>query len=154
MSENRKSKKRKIQELLQDLLENSSVSEISDGPQPSDDEDPEMTCPIADLSKANRVQPPNCLLALLEKKTSDNLGPEVHSDILDLLSVFSRFLKGIYRQKPPQPKYQITWDPSLVLDYLAKMYPLPEVSLPQLTCKLVTLLALLFRMVLWAQKAL
>ncbi|CAH1996879.1 unnamed protein product [Acanthoscelides obtectus] len=46
MSENRKSKKRKIQELLQDLLENS------------------------------------------KKKTSDNLGPEVHSDILDLLSVF------------------------------------------------------------------
>ncbi|CAH1976736.1 unnamed protein product [Acanthoscelides obtectus] len=72
MSENRKSKKRKIQELLQDLLENSRI----------------------------------------------------------------------YRQKPPQPKYQITWDPSLVLDYLAKMYPLPEVSLPQLTCKLVTLLAL------------
>lgn len=55
---------------------------------------------------------------------------------------FKRFLKGIYRQKPPQPKYQITWDPSMVLDYLAKMYPLPDVPLPQLTCKLVTLLAL------------
>ncbi|XP_050309142.1 uncharacterized protein LOC126745361 [Anthonomus grandis grandis] len=55
---------------------------------------------------------------------------------------FKRFLKGIYRQKPPQPKYQITWDPSLALDYLAKIYPLPEVPMPKLTCKLVTLLAL------------
>ncbi|CAH1966577.1 unnamed protein product [Acanthoscelides obtectus] len=81
MSENRKSKKRKIQELLQDLLENS------------------------------------------KKKTSDNLGPEVHCDILDLLSVFLSkgldadgrkttlekypILKGCEALKPPEVNPEI-----------------------------------------------
>ncbi|XP_050300533.1 uncharacterized protein LOC126739055 [Anthonomus grandis grandis] len=117
MAENRKSKKRKLQELLQELLEESSDSDVSIGSQ-SDDEDAEMTCPLATLSKAGQVQPPNGLWALLEKKTPENLGPEVHSDISELLSVFLSkgldaegrkitleqypILKGCEALKPPE----------------------------------------------------
>lgn len=94
------------------------VSEFSEESQASEDDDPEMSCSLATLSKANQVQPPNGLLALLEKKTPDNLGPEVHSDISELLSVFLSkgldadgrkstmeqypILKGCEALKPPE----------------------------------------------------
>lgn len=53
-----------------------------------------------------------------------------------------RFFKGIYRLRPPMPKYETTWDPDIVLNYLGKFHPLEEISLENLTKKLVTLLAL------------
>ncbi|KAJ8706181.1 hypothetical protein PYW07_010958 [Mythimna separata] len=53
-----------------------------------------------------------------------------------------RFFKGVFRLKPPNPKYNVTWDPGRVLDYLASKYPNESVSLVDLTKKLVTILAL------------
>lgn len=53
-----------------------------------------------------------------------------------------RFFKGVFRSRPPLPKYNETWDTSLVLNNLEKWYPNQELSLEKITKKLVTLLAL------------
>lgn len=65
------------------------------------------------------------------------MGPKIGSD--DRLK---RFIKGIFRSRPPMPKYDRTWDPGTVLNYLAGCYPNEEVTLEKLTKKLVTILAL------------
>lgn len=65
------------------------------------------------------------------------MGPRISSD--DRLK---RFLKGVFRLKPPAPKYNVTWNPGTVLDYLASKFPNENLSLDMLTKKLVTILAL------------
>lgn len=65
------------------------------------------------------------------------MGPRIGSD--DRLK---RFMKGVFRSKPPLPKYNVTWDPAVVLEYLAGLYPNDDLSLEMLTKKLATLLAL------------
>ena len=55
----------------------------------------------------------------------------------------SRFMSGLFNQKPCFPRYTETWDPQTVLMHL-KTYPVTEeLSLKQLTLKLVMLMALL-----------
>lgn len=54
----------------------------------------------------------------------------------------NRLFKGFYRLRPSLPKYKLTWDTSIVLDFLANLYPNRELPLEQLTKKTVTLLAL------------
>lgn len=56
--------------------------------------------------------------------------------------VISRFFKGVYRSRPPKPRYDDTWDVAPVLSRISKMFPLDTLSLPELTEKLVMLLAL------------
>ncbi|CAH2223121.1 jg66, partial [Pararge aegeria aegeria] len=53
-----------------------------------------------------------------------------------------RFFKGVYRKKPPAPKYDTTWDPNLVLNYLQNYYPNDLISLKDLSLKTITLIAL------------
>lgn len=53
-----------------------------------------------------------------------------------------RFFKGVFRLKPPTPKYDVTWDTSIVLGELSKRYPNEDLSLEQLSKKCATLLAL------------
>lgn len=53
-----------------------------------------------------------------------------------------RFLKGVFRLKPPKPKYDVTWDVNLVLDKLSLWHPNEELTLEKLTNKTITLLAL------------
>lgn len=65
------------------------------------------------------------------------LGPTLSND--DRLK---RFFKGVFRLKPPQPKYNVTWNTDLVLDHLSSWYPNNEISLDKLTKKTVMLLAL------------
>lgn len=65
------------------------------------------------------------------------LGPHVAND-----DRISRFFKGIFRLRPPQPKYNTTWDTSLVLNCLGQQYPNESLTLEKLTKKCVTLLAL------------
>ncbi|CAB0008793.1 unnamed protein product [Nesidiocoris tenuis] len=50
-----------------------------------------------------------------------------------------RYLKGIFRQRPPAPRYQTTWDPQIVLDYLETT---TGSDLKAQSFKLVTLLTL------------
>lgn len=66
------------------------------------------------------------------------LGPQIGNDIR-----IKRLFKGIFRLRPPLPKYHFTWDTSLVLDHLSQWYPNHSLSLEKITKKLVTLLALI-----------
>lgn len=53
-----------------------------------------------------------------------------------------RYLKAVFNEIKPVPKYHFTWLVALVLDYLSTMWPLEKLSLKELTLKLVTLIAL------------
>lgn len=54
----------------------------------------------------------------------------------------TRFFKGVYRLRPPHPRYNETWDTSKLLDYLASLHPNEMLSFEQLSKKCVTLLAI------------
>lgn len=53
-----------------------------------------------------------------------------------------RFFKGVSNLRPPTAKYQSTWDPKLVLDYYTNNKENSELSLKELSFKLITLIAL------------
>ncbi|XP_047025959.1 uncharacterized protein LOC124634427 [Helicoverpa zea] len=55
----------------------------------------------------------------------------------------TRFMKGVYKLRTPQPRYTFTWDPAIVLDYLSAWYPNSDLSFERLSKKLTTLLALI-----------
>lgn len=57
--------------------------------------------------------------------------------------IISRLLKGMYNIKPAKPKYDRIYNLDPVLLALEKLYPLERLSLPELTEKLVVLLALI-----------
>lgn len=65
------------------------------------------------------------------------LGPNISNN--DLIT---RFFKGVFRLRPTVPKYNITWDTNIVLNFLNNLYPNEELTLASLTKKCVTLLAL------------
>ncbi|KAL9962673.1 hypothetical protein ACROYT_G031795 [Oculina patagonica] len=54
----------------------------------------------------------------------------------------TRFLKGIFELKPSLPRYTVIWDVGTVLKFLQTFPPITDLTLKQLTKKLVTLLAL------------
>lgn len=54
--------------------------------------------------------------------------------------LLKRFIKGVFRLRPPKPRYDTTWDPKVLLDYL-KNWPDP-LDLRRTSLKLVTMLAL------------
>ena len=53
-----------------------------------------------------------------------------------------RFMKGVFEKRKPQPKYDDIWDASKVLDYLSTLHPVKELSLKDLTLKILMLLLL------------
>lgn len=54
----------------------------------------------------------------------------------------TRFFKGVFRMRPPLPKYSFTWDTNCVLDHLSTWYPNEDLSQDRLSRKTITLLAL------------
>ncbi|XP_029673050.1 uncharacterized protein LOC115241427 [Formica exsecta] len=56
--------------------------------------------------------------------------------------LISRFLKGVFKQKPTKPKYNTTWDITPVLNYIEKLHPLKHLKLKDAAEKVVTFLAL------------
>lgn len=56
-----------------------------------------------------------------------------------------RFCKGVSRLRPAMPKYKVTWEPQIVLDFLSQWTPNEDIFLKQLAQKLVTLMALATR---------
>ena len=56
--------------------------------------------------------------------------------------LISRFMKGVFKQKPTNPRYTTTWDITPVLNYIEKLYPLEQLKLKDITEKVATLLAL------------
>lgn len=57
-------------------------------------------------------------------------------------NLIRRFFEGIFRLKPCGLKYNDTWDPTIILNYICKWFPNEELQLEKLTKKLVILLAL------------
>ena len=53
-----------------------------------------------------------------------------------------RFMKGVFQTRPAVPRYTSTWDTSVVLSYLKRFHPATDLTLQQLTHKLVMLCAL------------
>lgn len=53
-----------------------------------------------------------------------------------------RMMKGCYNFNPPRARYTFTWDVNVVLNFLFTLYPLEELSLKDLTLKLIALVAL------------
>ena len=58
------------------------------------------------------------------------------------LPIVSKLMKGIFRAKPPKPKYCSSWNVAKVLDFLRNQEPLDKIPLKMLTFKLTALLAL------------
>lgn len=56
--------------------------------------------------------------------------------------LINRFLRGVFNLRPSCPRYAETWDVQPVLEKLRTMDPLSELSLKELTLKLVMLMAL------------
>ena len=54
-----------------------------------------------------------------------------------------RFMKAVFQEKPSFPRYHTTWDPHLVLDYILGLGLTEDLSLIQLSRKLVILMLLL-----------
>lgn len=54
----------------------------------------------------------------------------------------SRLLKGVFKNRPSVPKYNYTWNPQTVLDFIGNWYPNNNLPLDKLTKKLATLVAL------------
>ncbi|OXU29230.1 hypothetical protein TSAR_005741 [Trichomalopsis sarcophagae] len=53
-----------------------------------------------------------------------------------------RFFKGISNLRPARPKYEYTWDPKIVIDYFLHRPSNEDLSLKELSKKLITLLEL------------
>ncbi|KZS10489.1 Uncharacterized protein APZ42_025037 [Daphnia magna] len=53
-----------------------------------------------------------------------------------------KLLKGCYNQNPPRPRYDFTWDPNRVFQFMSSLGSNEFLPLPPLSGKLVTLLAL------------
>lgn len=53
-----------------------------------------------------------------------------------------RFLKGVFQSRPAFPRYTSTWDTSIVLTHLKTLHPPKDISLQNLSYKLVMLCAL------------
>lgn len=56
--------------------------------------------------------------------------------------LISRYLKGVFKQRPTKPKYSTTWDITPVLNYMEKLHPLKKLKLKEAGEKVATLLAL------------
>ena len=54
----------------------------------------------------------------------------------------SRFLKGVFNDRPPAPKYSQTWDVDVVLSFLKALPENDHLSFTQLSHKLAMLMAL------------
>lgn len=65
------------------------------------------------------------------------LGSEIMNN-----SIIRRFMKGVYKLRTPLPRYNVTWDPTIVLNYLDSWFPNENLSFDKLSKKLATLLAL------------
>ena len=56
--------------------------------------------------------------------------------------LLQRFLKGVHNLRPPNPRYSVTWDTTVVIEYLASL-PTDNMSTKLLSYKTVMLLTLL-----------
>lgn len=55
----------------------------------------------------------------------------------------SRFMKAVFQERPALPRYNVTWDPEVVLEYIKSLGPNKNLTIIQLSRKLVMLMLLL-----------
>lgn len=55
----------------------------------------------------------------------------------------SRFMKAVFQGRPALPRYNFTWDPQVVLDYIKTLGPNKHLPITQLSRKLVMLMLIL-----------
>lgn len=68
----------------------------------------------------------------------------VKIDTLELCTVgkhplIRQFMRGVFNLRPSLPKYQVTWDANIMLNFLRTWSPVKFLSLKKLSFKLVTL---------------
>ncbi|CAL8071331.1 unnamed protein product [Orchesella dallaii] len=68
--------------------------------------------------------------------------PDLNGHSVGTHPIITRLLKGIFSSRPPKPRYDTTWDPLLVLNYISTLGSNDKLTLQQLTYKCVMLLAL------------
>ena len=66
----------------------------------------------------------------------------IGSTQLGSLPVVSRFMKNVFKNKPPKPKYCSTWKVGTALSFLGTIEPLQKLTVRQLSYKTILLLAL------------
>ena len=72
------------------------------------------------------------LSTILQTSSNCNYTFGEHPDV-------KRFMKGVYQNRPPMPRYNKTWYVNVVLQYLQGMGKATELSIKELTLKLVML---------------
>ncbi|XP_066015488.1 uncharacterized protein [Pocillopora verrucosa] len=75
------------------------------------------------------------LSTILQTSSNCNYTFGEHPDV-------KRFMKGVYQNRPPMPRYNKTWDVNVVLQNLRGMGKATELSINELTLKLVMLIVL------------
>ena len=75
------------------------------------------------------------LSTILQTSSNCNYTFGEHPDV-------KRFMKGVYQNRPPMPRYNKTWDVNVILQYLRGMRKATELSIKELTLKLVMLIVL------------
>jgi hypothetical protein len=93
------------------------------------------------------------ILSFLSKRFNDGASYSVLNTSRSAISLISlsnilqdglitRFLKGVFKQKPTKPKYSSTWDTFPVLNYMEKLPPMSQLKIKEMAEKVATLLAL------------
>lgn len=68
--------------------------------------------------------------------------PPIDGVVVGKHPIVSRFMRGVFNSRPPQPRYTFTWDVSKVLHHIKVLGSNESLSFKKLTHKLATILAL------------
>ena len=100
---------------------------------------PDVLTFLAEMTTGKRLE--YRTLAVYSSDISQGHLP-VDGSRLGRLPVVVRFMKGLFRLRPPTPRLSSTWDVQRLLTFLATLEPLADLTLKLLSLKLAALLAL------------
>ena len=75
------------------------------------------------------------------RSTISSAHPPIDGVLVGKHPIVSRFMQGVFNSRPPCPKYSSTWDVDRVINYLHSLGPSENLSLKNLSMKLVVLMA-------------
>ena len=78
----------------------------------------------------------------LARSSLSSIGISIESHPAGSHPLIIRFMKGVFNLRPPKPRYSKIWDVNVVLNYLRKLSPVKQLTLKDLTLKLVMLMGL------------
>ena len=68
--------------------------------------------------------------------------PPIDGVVIGKHPLISRFMRGVFNNRPPQPRYNFTWDVAKVLSHIRSLGTNDTLPMKELTHKLATILAL------------